>query len=63
MRKSFTKRVKITKNKKIIRRKMAQNHFRASKSGNQIRNKRKPLNVKSADVKGFLQLKNKGSIK
>jgi ribosomal protein L35 len=63
MRKSFTKRFKITKNKKIIRRKMAQNHFRSNKSGNQIRAKRKSLNMKTADIKGFLQLKNKGSIK
>lgn len=40
-RKSLTKRFKITKSGKILRRSAGQNHFRAKKSGKTIRQKRK----------------------
>lgn len=40
-RKSITKRFKITKTGKILRRKAGQDHYRAKKSGNQKRQKRK----------------------
>lgn len=55
MRKSITKRIRITKNGKIVRRKMAQGHFRAGKTGKSIRNKRGPAKVHSADTKKFRQ--------
>jgi len=53
MRKSFTKRFKVTRTGKFLRRKMAQDHFRAKKSGGQIRDKRKGLSLAPADVKVF----------
>lgn len=40
MRKSVSKRIKITKKGKMLRRKMAQDHFLAKKTGRQIQNKR-----------------------
>lgn len=63
MRKSFVKRFRITKTGKMMRRKIAQDHFRSNKTGKQIRDKRGSLKLKKADIKAFLQLKNKGSIK
>lgn len=39
-RKSVTKRIRITKTGKFMRRKMAQDHFRAKKTGKQIQQKR-----------------------
>ncbi len=39
--KSLTKRLKITKNGKVVRRPMGVSHFRAHKSGKVIRSKRK----------------------
>lgn len=41
MRKSQSKRIKITKNGKIVRRPMGVNHFRTRKSSNNVRGKRK----------------------
>ena len=63
MRKSFSKRIKITKKGKMIRRKMAQDHFRANKSGKQIQNKRGSLKTKKVDIKAFHKLKHKGVLK
>jgi len=40
-RKSITKRFKITKSGKVLHLPPGQNHFRAKKSGKEIRNKRK----------------------
>ncbi len=40
MKNTFLKRFKVTRTGKVLRRKMAQNHFRAKKTGNQIRGKR-----------------------
>lgn len=53
MRKSVKKRIRVTKNGKMLRRKMGQNHFRAKKSGKQIRNKRKGLSLSIPDAKVF----------
>jgi len=53
MLKAFRKRFKVTRTGKIMRRKMAQSHFRAKKSGKQIRNKRKSLLVKPMNAKVF----------
>jgi ribosomal protein L35 len=41
MNKSVSKRIRITKNGKVIRRSMALDHFRTRKSANNIRGKRK----------------------
>ncbi len=41
MSKSITKRIKFTKNMKIVRRPMAQGHFRTRTTAKAIRNKRK----------------------
>lgn len=53
MRKSFSKRIRVTKTGKMLRRRMAQDHFRAKKSGKQIRNKRGALSLSRADVRVF----------
>jgi ribosomal protein L35 len=43
--KSLSKRIRITKNGKVIRRKMAQDHFRTRSSQKAIRGKRKTLGL------------------
>ena len=53
MQKSYKKRFKITKTGKIMRRRMAQDHFRAKKTGSQIRKKRKGLSLSKSDAKVF----------
>jgi ribosomal protein L35 len=45
MKKSVTSRIKKTKTGKLVRRKIAQSHFRAKKSGKQIRAKRGTVQV------------------
>ena len=50
MQKSYSKRMRVTKNGKIVRRQMAQDHFRAKRSGKQTRNKRKGLSLDIVDV-------------
>lgn len=40
-RKSLTKRFKITKNGKVLRRSTGQDHYRSKKTGKQIRQKRR----------------------
>lgn len=54
MKKSITTRVKITKNKKGITRTIAQCHFRAKKTGNQIRGKKR-LITKSVFTKKIIK--------
>ena len=56
MRKSFKKRFKITKTGKILRRRMAQDHFRAKRTGKQTRNKRKGLALGASNVRVFKKL-------
>ena len=53
MQKSLKKRIRITKTGKITRRRMGQGHFRAKKSGKQIRRKRRGLFLSLPDVKVF----------
>lgn len=53
MRKSFYKRFKVTGTGKVLRRKMAQDHFRAKRSGKQTRNKRQRLLLDPVNVKVF----------
>jgi large subunit ribosomal protein L35 len=51
--KSFTKRFKITKTGKILRRATGLNHFRAKKSGGKIRKSRKWVRVSDSEVRGI----------
>lgn len=53
--KSVQKRIKVTKTGKLIRRKMAQDHFRASKSGRQIRGKRGGIEIHESDYKNIIK--------
>jgi len=43
--KSYRKRIRVTKNGKLIVRVKGQNHFNAKQSGNQRRNKRRAVSV------------------
>ena len=43
--KSFTKRIKVTKNGKILSRKAGQNHFNAKDTGSKGQNKKRMLKV------------------
>ena len=52
-RKSVTKRIRVTKNGKMMRRKMAQGHCRAKKSGVQLHRKRESATVHASDMKIF----------
>ncbi len=52
--KSVIKRIKITKTGKFMRRKMAQDHFRAKKSGKQIQIKRTWKELDKINKKIFL---------
>lgn len=45
MNKSISKRLKITKNGKVVRRPMGVNHFRTRKSTKNVRSKRKTLSL------------------
>ena len=53
--KSVVKRIRITKTGKLIRRRMAQDHFRARKSGKEIRRKRDALRVSESDKRRIVQ--------
>ncbi|OGZ26936.1 MAG: 50S ribosomal protein L35 [Candidatus Nealsonbacteria bacterium RIFOXYB1_FULL_40_15] len=55
-RKSITKRFRITKNGKILRRAVGQDHFRAKKSGNKKRKGRKWVLVSGPLAKKVKQL-------
>jgi large subunit ribosomal protein L35 len=50
-RKSITKRFKITKTGKILRRTTGVDHYLAKKSGQQIRQKRKWVELHKSEVK------------
>ena len=50
--KTFTKRIKVTKTGKLLRRKKGLGHARAKKSSKVMRNKRKLVSVKRADRSG-----------
>ena len=55
MNKSLSKRIRITKNGKIVRRPMAVDHFRTRTSAKNIRNKRKTrsLNFSLKTLKNY----------
>ncbi len=55
-RKSFTKRFKITKTGKILRRATGLNHYRAKKSGQKIRQSRKWVKVSRSEAKKIKKL-------
>lgn len=50
-RKSITKRFKITKSGKVLHLPPGQNHFRSKKSGKEIRNKRKWVELDKTTAK------------
>lgn len=52
-RKSLSKRFKITKRGKILRRAVGQDHFRAKKSGKTIRQKRKWIPLSPSEKKAI----------
>lgn len=53
MRKSIGNRIKVTKTGKFLRRKMGQVHFRAKKTGKQMRGKKGSLLVDTVDFNMF----------
>lgn len=55
-RKSITKRFKITKNGKILRRPSGQDHLRQKKSGNRVRSDRKWVALSSGEAKKIRKL-------
>jgi large subunit ribosomal protein L35 len=55
-RKSITKRFKITKTGKILRRPSGLDHYRAKKSGKRIRKSRKWVKVPKAEAKKIKKL-------
>lgn len=56
MRKSITKRFKITKSGKVLRRATGLDHYRAKKTGEKIRKSRKWIKVTKADSKKIKKL-------
>lgn len=54
--KSYTKRLRVTKNGKIVARRAGQNHFNAKESGRGRQNRRKamPLQMSNKDKQRFL---------
>ncbi|PIS39104.1 MAG: 50S ribosomal protein L35 [Candidatus Nealsonbacteria bacterium CG08_land_8_20_14_0_20_43_11] len=59
-RKSITKRFKITKTGKILRRATGLNHYRAKKSGKRIRQSRKLVAVSPSEAKKIRKLLSHG---
>jgi len=55
-RKSITKRFKLTKTGKVLRRAIGQDHFRAKKTGKQIRRTRKWVKVSEPLAKKIKKL-------
>ena len=55
-RKSITKRFKITKTGKILRRPTGQDHYRAKKSGKRIRKSRKWVHLSKPEAKKIKKL-------
>ena len=49
--KAISKRFKVTKTGKVLKRKDGQNHFNAKATGKHTRNKRKNLTLSKADAK------------
>lgn len=55
-RKSFTKRFKITRTGKVLRRATGQNHYRAKQSSKKIRQRRKWVEVHPTESKRIKQM-------
>lgn len=55
MKKTVSKRIKMTKTGKLMRRKMAQDHFRAKKRGVQLHRKRGDRQLTAANSKAILK--------
>jgi len=55
-RKSISKRFKITKTGKVLRRATGQDHFRAKKSGKKVRQSRKWVRPAKAEAKKIKRL-------
>jgi large subunit ribosomal protein L35 len=54
--KAISKRVKLTKTGKLLKRKAGQDHFNSRESGRVKRNKRRDLSVSASYVKNLKQL-------
>ncbi len=54
--KATAKRFKITKNKKVSKRKSGQDHFNARESGNTKRQKRRDVSASKSDIKNIKAL-------
>ncbi len=55
-RKSFTKRFRITKTGKILRRASGLDHYRAKKSGKKVRESRKWVKVSKSETKAIKRI-------
>jgi len=53
--KSYSKRIKVTKTGKLLRRASGQNHFNARNTGQEGRNKRKGSAIAKADSRSILR--------
>lgn len=53
--KSLIKRIKLTKNKKVLRRATNQNHFNSKETGTKTRRKRKDVRLFKTDEKNVLK--------
>lgn len=53
--KALKKRIKISKRKKVIRRKCGQNHFNSKETGKKGREKKKDLRLFKTDEKNVLK--------
>ena len=54
--KTISKRVKVTKTGKIMKRKAGQNHFNSRESSNTTRNKRRDISVSTSYDRNIKQL-------
>ena len=54
-RKSVSKKIKITKNKKVMRRSTGQNHYNSKDSGEETRSKKKDQRLFSSDEKNVIK--------
>lgn len=53
--KSFSKRIKVTKNGKLLRRAGGQNHFNSRNTGQEGRNKKKGFSIAKVDHPSILK--------
>ena len=56
--KALSKKVKVTKNGKVLRRHTKQNHYNSKQTGSFKRHKRKDVSVFSADAKNMIKALN-----